>query len=131
MPGSEDGAISNRVDGQTEQNEAQRKLHDLLESMWEARKSTVLERLNTLADAVSNLQQNQTVASREPGIYAAHNLAGILGTFGLPQGTELAREIEVAMGVEGPLGEAEALHLHQVVVELGALVAQRTLPTAR
>ena len=114
-----------------EQNEAQRKLHDLLESMWELRKSTVVERLNTLTDAVQHLKENTTPASREKGIYAAHNLAGILGTFGLPQGTNLAREVEVAMSMNEPLDSEKIEHLQEVIAELTSLIAQRSLPTAR
>jgi HPt (histidine-containing phosphotransfer) domain-containing protein len=125
--GNEDGAAM----GDTVQSEAQRKLHDLLESMWEQRKGTVVDRLNLLEEAVRNLDKNTTRSSREPGIDAAHKLAGILGTFGLPRGTDLAREIEVAMGTEGPLSEQKIGHLRQVVTELAQLVAQRTLPTSR
>ena len=123
-PESENGATA-------EQNDAQRKLHDLLESMWEQRKSMVVERLNTLTDAVAHLKENATPASREKGIYAAHNLAGILGTFGIPQGTDLSREIEVAMGTDGPLNETQISHLQQVVGKLTELIAQRSIPTAR
>jgi HPt (histidine-containing phosphotransfer) domain-containing protein len=115
----------------TDPNDAQRKLHDLLESMWELRKGTVVDRLNVLEAAVKNLHQSKTLASREQGIDAAHKLAGILGTFGLPQGTEMAREIEVAMGVDGQLDAREIAHLQQVVGQLAQLIAQRTLPTAR
>ena len=78
-----------------------------------------------------HLKENATPASREKGIYAAHNLAGILGTFGIPQGTELAREVEVAMGTDGPLSETQIQHLQQVITELSSLIAQRSLPTAR
>ena len=124
--------VAKPAEAQTEaQAEAQRKLHDLLESMWEQRKSIVVDRLNTLNDAVEHLPENITPDSREKGIYAAHNLAGILGTFGLPQGTELAREIEVAMSLGRPLSDAEVGHLKQVITQLSGLVAQRSLPTAR
>jgi HPt (histidine-containing phosphotransfer) domain-containing protein len=127
-PDMENGASANQSEAQ---NEAQRKLHDLLESMWEQRKGMVVERLNTLTDAVQHLKENATPASREKGIYAAHNLAGILGTFGIPQGTELAREVEVAMGTDGPLSETQIQHLQNVIGQLTSLIAQRSLPTAR
>lgn len=35
-----------------------------------------------------------SVQEREAAHHAAHKLAGILGTFGLPQGTDLARQAE-------------------------------------
>ncbi len=99
--------------------------------MWEQRKGMVVERLNTLRDAVRDLPASPTPASRERGIDAAHKLAGILGTFGLPQGTDLARELEVAMSHPGALPTEQIAHLQQVVEQLGQLIAQRSLPTSR
>ena len=111
--------------------EAQKILHDLLETLWEQRKSSVVDRLHTLQEAVGNLDRSPTVKSRESGIDAAHKLAGILGTFGLPRGTDLAREMEVAMSGDGALKTETIAHLQQLVSELAKLIAQRTLPTTR
>ena len=119
------------LDATSSPAEAQKILHDLLETLWEQRKSSVVDRLNTLQQAVRNLDHSPTVKSREAGIDAAHKLAGILGTFGLPRGTDLAREMEVAMGHDGVLAADQVAHLQQVVGELAELIAQRTLPTTR
>ncbi len=111
--------------------ESQRILHDLLEGLWEQRKGMVVERLKLLEDVVLNLDDASTRPSRELGIDAAHKLAGILGTFGLPRGTDLAREVELAMSQDRALDTVEVQHLQAVVRDLGSLVAQRTLPTSR
>jgi HPt (histidine-containing phosphotransfer) domain-containing protein len=119
------------VHEQVGREEAQSKLHDLLEAMWQQRKSTVLDRLHVLEKAVDELSASPTPASREAGIDAAHKLAGILGTFGLPRGTELAREMEVALGAPGPVDDRQAAHLQDLVGEIAQLIAQRSLPTQR
>ena len=111
--------------------EAQKILHDLLETLWEQRKGSVVDRLQTLQKAVSTLDHSPTPKSRETGIDAAHKLAGILGTFGLPRGTDLAREVEVAMSREGSMPPEAVAHMQQVVDELATLIAQRALPTTR
>ena len=119
------------LDAATSPAEAQKILHDLLETLWEQRKSSVVDRLHTLQEAVRKLPDCPTVKSRESGIDAAHKLAGILGTFGLPRGTDLSREMEVALSRDGALKADEIAHLQQVADDLAKLIAQRTLPTSR
>ena len=53
------------------------------------------ERLTTL-EAASTAFTEDTLSSEQvsAAAAAAHNLAGVLGTFGLARGTDLARELE-------------------------------------
>lgn len=56
---------------------------------------------------------------------AAHKLAGVLGTFGLPQATELAREAEMLCAA--PLVDPVALgnRLGEIASQLRALIATK------
>jgi HPt (histidine-containing phosphotransfer) domain-containing protein len=114
-----------------EQTEAQKKLHDLLATMWEQRKSVVLDRLHVLEQAISALEVSSSEESRKSGADASHKLAGILGTFGLPRGTDLAREAEVTLEKDGPLSADDLLRLRRLAEELGLLIHQRSLPGGR
>ena len=61
---------------------------------------------------------------------AAHKLAGVLGTFGLPRGTELAREAEETFGRESALSRPTVARLDALLAELEELI--RTAgPTTR
>ncbi len=114
--------------------EAQKKLHDLLATLWEQRKSMVVDRLRVLEQVVASLEagaDGSATESRKLGADAAHKLAGILGTFGLPRGTDLAREAEVTLEQDGPLSDENILRLRSVVQELGSLIDQRSLPDGR
>ncbi len=113
------------------QTEAQKKLHDLLATLWEQRKNILIERLTTLQESIAGLEAPAAEASRKLGAETAHKLAGILGTFGLPQGTEIAREAEVTLEKDGALSPQEIARLHQITEQLAKLLDQRSLPNGR
>jgi HPt (histidine-containing phosphotransfer) domain-containing protein len=54
----------------------------------------------------------------------AHKLAGTLGMFGYPRGTDLARLIEEVLELQDPLTAIEANQLNEWFVELRAVVAK-------
>ena len=114
-----------------EQAEAQKKLHDLLATLWEQRKGILLDRLRVLKDSIADLEATGSAESRKRGAETAHKLAGILGTFGLPRGTDLAREAEVTLEHDAPLDETALRRLHELAGELGLLIDHRSLPSAR
>jgi HPt (histidine-containing phosphotransfer) domain-containing protein len=60
---------------------------------------------------------------REAAHQAAHKLAGVLGTFGLHRGTDLARQAEVEFAGEVPTGAAG--NLAAWVAELRQLIETR------
>ena len=73
-------------------------VHELdaaLEAIWERSRPILRGRLEYIEAADTALTQHRLDAvGREAALRAAHQLAGSLGTFGLPEGTSLAREIE-------------------------------------
>ena len=76
---------------------SKQKLHQLLAGLWEQSRKTIAAHVETLQQARELAQKNQLdEAGRSRAIDSAHKLAGVLGTFGLPRGTELARVAEKA-----------------------------------
>ena len=88
----------------------------------------VLERFrHTFAQQVAVLEQATKVLStdslsdalRQTAQQNAHKLAGSLGTFGYPEGSKLARQIEHLLLNEATLGQEQALQFKQLVIALG------------
>lgn len=88
----------------------------------------VLERFrHTFAQQVAVLEQATKVLSadslsddlRQAAQQNAHKLAGSLGTFGYPEGSKLARQIEHLLLNEVTLGQEQALQFQQLVIALG------------
>jgi len=76
--------------------------------------------------AASALAQNPlTAAEREEAHAAAHKLAGVLGTFGLTRGTELARQLEIAFSLESTPGPDAGVKLAEIAAELRVIVESR------
>ncbi len=74
------------------------KLHDLLATLWARSRQTISDRLDVLRATHRALRTNPADRNaRRAGADAAHKLAGILGTFGLPDGTNLARRVELML----------------------------------
>ncbi len=70
-------------------------LAEAMNRLWSQFLPQIEERVSTLEDAAAALAEGSLTASQcEEAGSAAHKLAGVLGTFGLDQGTELAREAE-------------------------------------
>ena len=73
--------------------------------VWTEFHDVIFDRMATIETAVSALRQGQLADEiRKKAVMEAHRLAGSLGMFGLAEGTRLAREIELALGDEAPLG---------------------------
>jgi len=98
----------------------------LLQQLWVTSQATIAQRLETLQNAQIHMEQNSLDARiRKQAADAAHKLAGILGTFGLPQGSTLALQVEAAMenNETATLDAKEfAVILHQLI----CLVAQKS-----
>ena len=84
--------------------------------IWNRFKARVSEQVGVLEQAVIALEQQELHQNiRQQARQEAHTLAGSLGTFGLPEGSHLARQIERLFQVEQPLSQAEAVNLREWV----------------
>jgi DNA-binding response OmpR family regulator len=107
--------------------------------------SKVLERFrDTFAQQVTVLEQakialiegNLSEVLRQSARQEAHKLAGAMGTFGYPEGSNLARAIEHMLMDDKALGREEALQLDRLVTDLQqeltkpptSLIAEPTSP---
>ena len=107
----------------TEAQSQEQKLQTMISALWERSRHTVVERaalLRTAGDLLSDNSLDQ--ATQQRAVDSAHKLAGVLGTFGLPQGTDLAREAEVLFGQSTPLGRDEVQRLQLLLAELTRLI---------
>jgi HPt (histidine-containing phosphotransfer) domain-containing protein len=116
------------------QNEAQsqeQKLQTMISALWERSRHTVIERAALLRTAGELLSDNGLdEATQQKAVDSAHKLAGVLGTFGLPRGTDLAREAEVLFGQSTPLGRDEIERLQLLLAELTRLIDRGPLGPA-
>jgi HPt (histidine-containing phosphotransfer) domain-containing protein len=96
-----------------------------MDALWAKFLPQIEERLAVLETANRALASGElNPAEREAAQAAAHKLAGVLGSFGLTRGTELAREAE-GMYAGGAELDAEAGRLNLIAAELRRLVATR------
>ena len=105
-------------------------LAEAMNRLWAKHLPQMEERVATLQNAARSLasgtlsEDEQQRASSE-----AHKLAGVLGTFGLKEGTELAREAEgMYLNALGS-NPVEASRLFLIAEELKTLVARRAQAT--
>ena len=97
-------------------------LDDALAAIWERSRPIIAERLTRIevaAAAAATGAARDDDAHRE-GVRAAHQLAGSLGTFGLHEGSDLARAIEHELE-----GAADAGRLGQLTRRLRDLLDPR------
>jgi HPt (histidine-containing phosphotransfer) domain-containing protein len=106
---------------QTDANLAQ-----AMDRLWARFLPEIRERVNVLAEAASAASTNtlsgqQCKAAHE----AAHKLAGVLGTFGLSHGTELARTLEMHFSREDGPDPELGKRLTEVAANLQTLIENR------
>jgi HPt (histidine-containing phosphotransfer) domain-containing protein len=101
-------------------------LEALLQTLWKSNYTTLLERLGILRDAQGKLAasclDDQT---RKDAEAAAHKFAGVLGTFGLPEGSRLASKIEALLAQGAELSAEHGRELGEWLDELEAAVASK------
>ncbi len=82
---------------------AQNQLQAGMNQIWQRFQGRVCEQVAVLEQAVSALEQKALAPDlRQQATQESHTLAGSLGTFGLPEGSRLARQIEVALQGQPP-----------------------------
>jgi HPt (histidine-containing phosphotransfer) domain-containing protein len=78
-------------------------MDDKLAILWQRFRPTILARVDVVEAATTALRDGtRNEASRNIAVDNAHKLAGSLGTFGLPRGSEVASELEHLFQMEEP-----------------------------
>ena len=99
---------------------------DAMNRLWARFLPQMQERVSTLEAAAAALNSGTlTPELREQASAEAHKLAGVLGTFGLHEGTELAREAEHAYKDDPGPAQNAADRLTGIATRLRALIAAR------
>jgi HPt (histidine-containing phosphotransfer) domain-containing protein len=111
------------VAGTQEARIQEQKLQTMLSALWDRSRHTVAERAALLQAAGNLLTDNRLdEATKLSAVDSAHKLAGVLGTFGLPRGTDLAREAELLFSQPTPPGKTEIERLQVLLAELARLI---------
>ena len=101
-------------------------LSEALDRLWARFSPEIRERVSVLERAAAALAAGSLSRAERDSAYAiAHKLAGVLGTFNLARGTELARQLESVYGREEGPDPASAPHLAAMAAKLRALVESR------
>jgi HPt (histidine-containing phosphotransfer) domain-containing protein len=106
---------------------AAEKIASRLAELWQTSRPTILERMNALEAASRALAANPLdQEARERGREAAHKLSGVLGIFGLPQGSEIASALEEQLKAPAPLLPEDLLTLQSRIAALDTVIASKT-----
>jgi HPt (histidine-containing phosphotransfer) domain-containing protein len=106
-------------------------LTEALDRLWTRFRPEIEQRLGIIEAAAAALAGDSltgaqlTSAQREAAYAAAHKLAGVLGTFGLAEGTALARELEHRFAPETASDPASAEEMVRAAARMRALVENR------
>lgn len=96
-------------------------VEEALAEVWDRAYPVTIQRIDSIEGAATELAREQPDAARiDAGRADAHKLAGVLGTFGLDRGTQLAKGLEARL--QGQAGPAAAREAHRMAVELRGLV---------
>lgn len=92
---------------------------DFLTDIWNRHYAQTIDRVATIDRAIVALQDlSLTDEIRQQAWHSAHNLAGALGTFGLPLGSQVARQIELVLDLNAALTTAQIPQLQSGVDKL-------------
>ena len=103
-------------------------LSDAMNRLWQKFLPQMEGRVATLRRAAAQLASGIALTAEEQSRAAAeaHKLAGVLGTFGLKEGTELARGAEGLLEGSLDLDSDKAARLGSNADRLDAMVASRS-----
>lgn len=95
--------------------------------LWAKHLPQMQDRVATLQRAAENLANGAlTQAQQQQAGAEAHKLAGVLGTFGLKEGSELAREAEGLCETSLDGNSAASSRLTTIAEQLHSMIAHRT-----
>jgi DNA-binding response OmpR family regulator len=90
-----------------------------LAEIWERHLGTMFERVANIDRLITTfLDGSITAEIRTNAWHSAHTLAGALGTFGLPLGSQIAKQIELLLGSEIDLNPTQIAQLQLGIAEL-------------
>jgi diguanylate cyclase (GGDEF)-like protein len=99
--------------------------------IWEQGKSNIIQRLEVLEQAARATSTGKLDEDlRQKAQQEAHKLIGTLGTFGVHAGSQVARQIETLLQIEGALELQQVRELEAQVKELQLLVENADLLSA-
>ncbi len=94
--------------------------------LWTRARGAMLERAAVLERAAKATAEGRlNGALRQQATDEAHRLAGALGTFGLPEGTRLARELETRFGGGAYLTQTDGAQLAITAAALARMIEER------
>jgi HPt (histidine-containing phosphotransfer) domain-containing protein len=97
-----------------------------LNRLWDRFVPEMRNRVNVLQAAADASERGDlTPEQREAAHAAAHKLAGTLGTFNLPRGTDLARKFEMLTADDAILTPQLAGNLLSIAAELQRIIDSR------
>lgn len=97
-----------------------------LELLWRANKPLMLERAAALkTNCEAWLEDPENGKAAATACDAAHKLAGVLGTFSLRRGSEIASQIEAVLTLKRAANDDERAQMHNMVEELALLIATK------
>lgn len=97
-----------------------------LNGMWTKFLPEMTARLSILETAAASLAAaSLTPAQQQAAASAAHKLAGVLGTFGLAQGTALARELETLYSAPAAPSPTHSAHILSLTASLRSVIESR------
>ena len=106
---------------------AAEKIASRLAELWLTSRPTILERMALLRAACEALAAHPDDGSaRNSGREAAHKLSGVLGMFGLPQGSEIASSLEELLKSTAPLTPADLSWLRGGIADLDEVIAAKS-----
>jgi HPt (histidine-containing phosphotransfer) domain-containing protein len=102
-------------------------LAEAMNRLWAKYLPQMEARVAALENAAAGLASG-TLSSdeRQQASAEAHKLAGVLGTFGLKEGTELAREAEELYGSAPDSEQSIAVRVSLIAEQLKAMVSGRS-----
>lgn len=101
-------------------------LAEAMNRLWAKHLPQMEERVATLQRAAEHLAKGELTATEQQGAAAdSHKLAGVLGTFGLREGTDLAREAESLYDKSGEEIRLLAARLAAIAEQLRAMIVGR------
>lgn len=107
-------------------DQQQHSLAGALDTLWTKFLPEMEERVARLETASAAFAQNALSEDEQEAAHsAAHKLAGVLGTFGLTRGTELARELELTFSRRSAHDPALGKRLIEIASQLRSIVVSR------